>query len=189
MNIPIKKGMLLRHQDHLYFVEDFHERHSGKQKPTVHVRLRDVRDGRHVERSLDDLMPIEEVDFTYRMLQYTYSSRPGAFVFMDCQTFDEFELSASHLHGFEPFLTEGLEVRAMFVDGKPVMLDLPASVLLRVKSTAAPQPSVGQGGSVLKEATLENGLAIRVPLFIKNGDLIRVNTRDRTYAGKEKDSG
>lgn len=186
MHVPIRKHSLIRHHGHLFFVEDFHERHTGQQKPTVHVRLRDLKDGHHVERTLDELMPLQEVEHAYRTLQYTYS-RAQTFVFMETETFDEHELTAAHLHGFEPFLTEGQEFRAMFADGQLAMLETPEIITLRVETTAAPERSVGQGGSVLKEAVLQNGLTIKVPLFIKSGDLVRVDTRNRTYAGKDKE--
>jgi elongation factor P len=187
MHVPIRKHSLIRNHGHLYFVEDYHERHTGQQKPTVHVRLKDLKDGRHVERTLDELMPIAEVEHSHKTLQYTYA-RGKTFIFMETETFDEHELSGDQLHGFEPFLAEGQEFRAMFVDGQLVNLEIPESVALHVQTTAAPERSVGQGGSVMKEATLENGLTIKVPLFIKNGDLLRVHTRDRTYAGKEKEA-
>jgi len=187
MHVPIRKNSIIRHHGHLFYIDEYHERHTGQQKPTVHVKLRDLKDGRHVERTLDELMPIQEAAHEYRTLQYTYA-RGQTYVFMETETFDEHELGAAHLHGFEPFLVEGQEFRAMFVEGQLAILETPESVTLHVRTTAAPERSVGQGGSVLKEAELENGLTVRVPLFIKNGDLIRVHTRDRTYAGKEKEA-
>ncbi len=186
MHIPLRKGMLIRNQSHLFYVEDFHERHTGQQKPTVHVRLKDIKDGRHVERVLDDLLPIKEVDHAYRAMQYTYH-RGGVYVFMDSETFDEHEFPEGMVGGFKAFLREGQEFRVMFADGAAVFIEFPEHVSMHVATTAAPERSVGQGGSVLKEAELENGLTVRVPLFIKTGDLIRVDTRDRTYAGKEKE--
>jgi len=176
--------MLIRHQNHLYVVADFQERHSGKQKPTVHVTLRDVRDGRQVERTLEQLEPIQEVAHVYRNAQYLYA-RGAARVFMDAETYEEFELGAVQLHGSEPFLKEGETYRVMFVEGQPLSLDLPEIVKLQVSETAAPGHSVGASASVMKEATLENGLTVRVPLFIKIGDTIRVDTRTKTYVGKE----
>jgi elongation factor P len=187
MHIPLRKGMLLKHQNHLFFVEDFHERHTGQQKPTVHVRLKDLKDGHHVERVLDDLLPVKEVDHAYRAMQYTFR-RVGVYVFMDAETFDEHEFPEAMIGGFKPFLREGQEFRVMFADGQPVYIEFPEHVSLHVTTTAAAERSVGQGGSVLKEAELENKLTVHVPLFIKTGDLIRVDTRDRTYAGKEKEA-
>ena len=184
MNIPLKRGMLIRHQGHIYAVVDFQERHTGKQRPTVHVSLRDVRDGHPVDRTLGDLEPIQEVTHALRPMQYLYP-KGDEHVFMDSQTFDECPLGAAQLHGCEPFLKEGEEYRVMFVDGRPLSLELPEIVPLKVAQTAAPSHSVGAAGSVLKEATLENGLVVRVPLFIKMGDTIRVDTRTKTYVGKE----
>lgn len=184
MNIPLKRGMLIRHQNHVYTVVDFQERRTGKMRPTVHVSLRDVRDGRPVDRSLDQLEPIDEVPHAIRPAQYLYA-RGDACLFMDSETFEEFELTPEHLQGAGSFLKEGEQYRVVFVDNRPLSLDLPQCVPLRVAETAAPSHSVGNTASVLKEATLENGLVVRVPLFIKMGDTVRVDTRARTYVGKE----
>ncbi len=186
MNIPLKRGTILRHQNHLFFIEDYAERHTGKMRPVVHVRLRDVQDGRHVDRTLDELQPLQHVEHAYRNLQYLYS-RAGSYTFMDNQTFEEYELSEPQLRAFKPFLKEGQEFRVMFVEGRPLMLDLPEIVTLKVAVTAAPQHAIGNEGSVLKEAQLENGLQVHVPLFIKSGDAIRVDTRTQKYAGKDKE--
>jgi elongation factor P len=184
MNIPLKRGMLIRHQNHIYTVVDFQERHTGKQRPTVHVSLRDVRDGHPVDRTLADIEPITEVPYAHRMMQYLYA-RGDKFVFMDSESFEEHELHGHALHGAEPFLRDGDTYRVTFVDGQPLALDLPEVVRLKVAETAAPAHAVGNASSVLKEATLENKLLVRVPLFIKMGDTIRVDTRTRTYVGKE----
>ncbi|TWT44706.1 Elongation factor P [Phycisphaerae bacterium RAS1] len=185
MNVPVKRGMLLHHQGHYFFVDDIQERHSGKQKPTVHVALRDALDARHVERTLDELLPVDAVDATMRPMQYLFH-RGDHFIFMDAQTFEEIELGGSQLHGCEPFLKEGDEFRVLFAGPQPLRLEMPEIVTLRVSNTAAPSHAVGAAGSVMKEATLENALEVRVPLFIKVGDKIRVDTRTRDYAGKEQ---
>lgn len=183
-NIPLRRGMLIRHQNHVYEVKDFSERHTGKQKPTVHVALRDIRDGRPVDRTLDDLLPIDEVPYAWRRAQYLYA-KGAVRVLMDTETFEEIELGEAQLGGRGEFLCEGSEYRVMCIDGRPAWLEMPDIVSLRVAVTAAPEHSVGVASNVTKEATLENGLMVRVPLFIKTGDLIRVDTRTRTYAGKE----
>ena len=94
-------------------------------------------------------------------------------------------MDAAQLHGSEPFLKEGETYRVMYVDERPLALDLPEIVKLKVTETAAPSHSVGNASSVMKEATLENRLTVRVPLFIKVGDTLRVDTRTSTYVGKE----
>jgi elongation factor P len=165
MNIPLKRGMLIRHQSRIYVVADFQERHTGKQRPTVHVSLRDVRDGHPVDRSLADLEPIQEVPHALRTVQYLYA-KGNNHAFMDSESFEEFELSPAQLQGAEAFLKEGDEYRVTFVDNRPLAIDLPEIVRLRVAETAAPAHGVGGASNVLKEATLENKLVVRVPLFI-----------------------
>jgi elongation factor P len=184
MNIPVKRGMLIRHQNHVYTITDVQEHHSGKSRPTYHVMLRAIEDGHQVNRSLDQLEPIEEVDHAIRQMQFLYVNGKQR-VFMDSESFEEFELTAGHLHGCEPFLKEGETYRVTTVEGQPVALDMPDIIKLQVKTTAAPSHSVGAASNVLKEALLENDLTVNVPLFIKTGDTLRVDTRTKTYVGKE----
>ena len=184
MHIPLKRGMLIRHEGHLYLVTDFEERRTGKQRATVHVALRDTRDGHQVDRTLDRLEPLEEVPGARHHLQYLYAGGEN-WVFMDTESFDQFELTDAQLHGCQPFLKEGDTYRTLFAGEQPLSLEMPDVVALKVANTAPPTHSVGQQSSVMKEAELENGLEVRVPLFIKNDDTIRVNTISKTYMGKE----
>jgi elongation factor P len=183
MNVPVKRGMLLRHHDHLYFVDDFVERHSAKQKPVVHVSLRSADDGRHVERTLDELGPIEEIPWAYKMVQYLYA-RGDRYVFMDSQSFEDIELPVSALGGFEPFLAEGAEYRMLYAGDQPLRLATPDAVILQVEDTAAPSHAVGASSNIMKEARLQKGLQVRVPLFIKTGDFVRISVAGRQYLGK-----
>lgn len=104
---------------------------------------------------------------------------------MDSESFEQYELTDAQLHGCQPFLKEGESYRALFADQQPLSLELPDAVTLRVANTAPPTHAVGQSSNVMKEAELENGLEIRVPLFIKTGDVVRVSTADKSYLGKE----
>lgn len=183
-NIPLQRGMWLRHQNHVYQVMDFNERHTGKQRPTVHVALRDIRDGRPVDRTLDDLLPIEEVEHETRQMQYLYA-RGDRFVFMDSETFEEHEIELGQLLGRQAFLNEGGQYRVVVLEGKPLSVEIDDFVTLRVDITAPPEHGVGAASNITKEAVLENKLEIRVPLFIKSGDVIRVDTRTKSYAGKD----
>jgi elongation factor P len=178
--------MLIRHQNHVFLVADFSERHTGKQKPTVHVLLRDIRDGHPVDRSLAELLPVEEVAHERRRLQYEYA-KGDKHVFMDAETFDEHVAEAKQLSADACFLAPGAEYRALFLEGQLVLIEIPEIVALKVTMTAAPGHSVGAASNVTKEATLDTGLEIHVPLFIKTGDMIRVDTRTRTYAGKHQE--
>jgi elongation factor P len=188
MNVPVKRGSMLRHQGHYYIVEDVSERHSGKQRPVVHVALREAMEGRHIDRTLDELDPVQTVEGTYRPMQYLYSHAGGphgAHVFLDAQSLDEVELPPTAVGSFAPFLRSGEEYTVLFVGEQPLRLDPPPNVALIVADTAAPTHAVGAaGGGVLKEARLDNGLEVRVPLFIKTGDTVRIDTATHEYLGK-----
>lgn len=183
-NIPLNRGMWIRHQNHVYEVVDFNERHAGKMKPTVHVALRDIRDGHPVDRTLDALEPIEEVDHARRPMQYLYA-KGDRYAFMDSESFEEYDLPRTALGGRDAFLTEGSEYPVMFLEGAPLVVNVPDIVSIRVANTAPPSHGVGASANITKEATMENGLEIRVPLFVKTGDVIRVDTRTKSYAGKD----
>lgn len=186
MNVPIKRGTLLKHQNRYFFVDEVIDRHSGKQKPTIHVSMHDAYDGHRVDRTLDELMPIEEIAPRYRLMQYLYAKGDHRY-FMDSETFEECELGPTQLHGCEPFLSEGEQFRVLYAGDQPLKLDMPDIIQIRVADTAAPSHAAGAASNIMKEARLENGLEVRVPLFVKTGDLIQVDTRSRTYAGRGKE--
>ncbi len=188
MHVTIEPGNLIRHRGRLYFVEQVTERHKGQQKPVINVGLRDALDDHHrFERTLDELEPIDYVPHALRPMQYLYA-RGRSHVFLDNESYEEVELSGPPLGGFEPFLKEGSDYKVFVADDKPLRLQTEPAVELEVKTTAAPSHGGSSGGAggggVLKEAILENGLMVRVPLFIKNGDLVKVDTRNREYLGK-----
>jgi elongation factor P len=183
MNVPVRKGMLLRHQNHFWYVDEITEHHSGKGRAIFHVALRDAFDGHHIERTADELAPIEEVPGSYRNLQYLYAKNSNC-VFMDSQSFEEVELGESQLQGCQPFLREGEEFKVLFAGEKALRLDMPENVAMKIADTAAPTHAVGTSANIMKEARLENGLDVRVPLFIKTGDTVRISTRTREYQGK-----
>lgn len=179
----LRKGMVIRHEGHLYSVEDFSGAQRGKQKPTVHVKLRTIEGGHQSERTLDELGHIEEVPTERRHMQYLYADKSDR-VFMDTETFEQYPLSEAVLGDCAPFLVEEDVYSLLTIDGRPVALQLPAVMVMEVVDTARPQHA-GGATNVHKEATLNCGMVIQVPLFIKNGDKIRIRTDNREYQGKE----
>jgi len=179
----LHRGMVLRHEGHLFTVLDFHQIQKGKQKPTVHVKLRSVSTGNVGERTLDELGKLDEVPTAVRKVQYLYADRDQR-IFMDTESFDQIALSPQHVGGAEPWLVEQETYALQTIDGEPILLTLPPVVVLEVVDTAPPQHG-GGGSTVYKEARLTSGALVMVPLFIKNGDRIRVKTDNREYQGKE----
>ncbi|MBI4716693.1 MAG: elongation factor P [Planctomycetes bacterium] len=181
--VGLRRGMVIRFQGHLYTVLDWKTSHSGKQRPTVHVKLRELRSGHIGDRSLDELGKPEEVTTETRGMQYLYAAGKQR-VFMDTESFEQYSPPESVLGDAMPFLTEEETYRFLFVEGEPLSLQLPDVVVMNVADTA-PVEHAGGSSSVYKEARLGSGMTISVPLFIKTGDRIRVSTESKTYLGKE----
>lgn len=179
----IRKGMVIRHEGQLYIVLDYTKAQTGKQKATVHVKLRSPAGGHTTDRTLDQLGKIEEVPTEVRQMQYLYSSGRER-VFMDNESFEQYPLEEEVLGDSIPFLVEEDTYRFLTIEGRPLSLQLPTVVVLEVVDTA-PVEHAGGSTNVQKEAKVASGLIVRVPLFIKNGDKIRVGTDHRDYQGKE----
>jgi elongation factor P len=178
-----RKGMVIRYQGEHFIVLDFNVAHSGKQKPTVHVKLRSLKSGHMGERTADQLGRVEEVPTQIRPMQYLYASGRER-TFMDTETFEQYSLGEEVLGEGLPFLIEQETYRFLMVEDRVVAMQVPPSVILSVADTA-PVEHAGGGNSVMKEAKLVSGLVIRVPLFIKTGDKVRVSTDRHEYLGKE----
>lgn len=178
----LRRGAVIRHEGHLYTIVDFSVAHKGKAKPTVHVKLRALKDGHPVDRSLDELGTIEEVATEHRPMQYLYAAGSKR-VFMDAETFEEQSFDESMLERSAAFLVEGDSYKFLTVDGRAFALEMPDVIVMEVADTAP----VEHGGAtnVFKEARLKSGLMIKVPLFIKTGDKVRVKPETREYLGKE----
>jgi len=179
----LHKGMVIRHEGELFTVLDHKLAQTGKQKATVHVKLCSLRSGHTGERTLDELGKIEEVPSEIREMQYLY--RDGAErVFMDTETFEQYPLDEDVLGDSIPFLLEQESYRFLVVDQQVAAIQLPSIVVLEVVDTATVEHA-GGATNVQKEAALASGLVIPVPLFVKNGDKVRVKADTREYLGKE----
>ena len=179
----LRKGMVIRHEGQLFAVLDYHIAQSGKQRPTVHVKLRSIGTGHTGERTLDQLGRLEEVPSDVRAMQYLYAGH-HEWVFMDTESFEQYTFDDSLLGSSVSFLQEEETYRFLVIDGQPVSIQMPDVVVLEVADTA-PVEHAGGSTNVHKDAKLSSGIAIAVPLFIKNGDRIRVKTDSREYQGKE----
>lgn len=179
----LRKGMVIRHEGQVYVIDDFHVAQSGKQRPTVHLKLRHVHNGNPADRTLDQIGKIDEVPAEHREMQYLYHTG-SEYVFMDTNSFEQFPFEKTFVGDAHDFLHEEDKYRFLFVDNEPVSLDLPDVLVFEVVDTA-PVEHAGGSTNVHKEAKLSSGLTVQVPLFIKNGDRIRVKTDSRQYVGKE----
>ena len=138
--------------------------------------------GRFSERQFAENERLPVADLVNRTVTFSYQQGEG-FVFLDATTFDELDLTAQQVGERHWFLKDNEEYKALFLDGNLLDIELPDHVAMRVAETPAAQRSAQQ--STYKEAKLEGGLEIKVPLFIAPADVVRVDTRSRKYVGKE----
>ncbi len=157
----------------------------GRGGATVRVSCVNLETGSNVEHAFSSNLSFEEVELRKRVLQYLYKDSKTA-TFMDPFSFDQIEVPLTVLGDGISYVKEGENANVLFWEDRPLSIDLPPKVVLTVTDT---DPGV-KGNSVsnlYKPAVLENGLAIKVPLFINIGEKIRVDTRTGNYIERAKD--
>jgi elongation factor P len=175
----IGNGTVFDYDGTVYQVIWFQHHKPGKGGAMVRVKLRNVRTGSTIERTFKSGERFQEMSLSRRPKQYLYKEGDN-FVFMDNETFDQINVATDMLGESAKFLVENMEVQALYLEEEFLGIELPASVTLKVSSTV---PGI-KGDSVsnmVKPATMENGIELNVPLFVKEGDSIRVDTRTGEY--------
>ena len=177
----LNKGMVIELENQPWQVMDY-ERHKMQQRaPVTRIKMRNLINGTVVERTFqryDTAFGLAEVDNRETQYLYTDGSR---YYFMDQENFDQHELTEAQLGDALGYLKESTNVEVVFYKGSPISVNLPIHVELAVVDTPpAFKGNTAQGGN--KPATLETGLRINVPMFITNGTVVRVDTRNGTYS-------
>jgi elongation factor P len=177
-----KRQMVLMLDGAPHVVEDMHTSGTAQTRHKLHTRLRHLTTGRLIDRVFAENERVPVAPLETRRVTYSYAQADMQ-VFIDIQTFDEFEFSNEQLGERRSFLKENEEYKALLLDGRLLDIVLPPQIAFKVVDTAL--PARGGLSSSWKEAKLETGLAVMVPLFIANGDIIRVDTAGKKYLGKE----
>jgi elongation factor P len=152
---------------------------TAQRKPVMQTKLRNVITGKVMEYSFKFGERIEEADVTREKANFLYADTEGTH-FMNNETFETVDMPKEVTAEQEPFLKEGTDVQILRFNGKPVSIELPIKIDLKV--TEAPPNVIGNsGGSVTKPVTLETGLVVNAPMFIKEGDTLRIDTRTGEY--------
>jgi len=179
-----KKGVVITFESAHWIVEDYHIHKTAQRRPVLQTKLRHMKTGHVVERSFDEADRFEQPEVHSRNHQFLYADRDG-YVFMDMETFDQITVPAEVVGTGKWLLKEGAEFVIRLLDGRPAQVVFPAAFVDEVVETAEPSSTGHQGGHVLKDAKLASGLAIKVPLFIRLGEHVRVDTETHKYLGKE----
>lgn len=175
----IRAGMALRIEGQVYKVLQVDVKAGGGQQGgTVKTQMRNVESGRLWEQHFRPELRVEDLEIERQNMEFLYATG-GEYVFMNPDTFDQIEIPAAVLGEGARFLKEDVRMPVEFFDGKPISVAFPEFVEMRVVDTAA--PAHGQQDSTWKEATLDNGVPIMVPLFIATGETVRVNVETGRY--------
>jgi len=175
----LKAGMVIRIEGQVYRVLEIAAKAGAAQLGgVVKTRLSNVRSGRLWETHFRPLERFEEVELERHMMEFLFAEG-DTYTFMRPDTFEQIEVPGTILGLGATFLQPGMELPIEFYEGEPISAVLPEVAEARVASTAP--PSRGQQDSTWKEARLENGVSIRVPLFIAPGEVVRVAVATGQY--------
>ncbi len=173
------RGMVILYDGELYEITEYEHSKRGRGGAIGRTRLRHLKNGRTLSVTFKGSENTQSVFLESRPLQYLYHDG-DSYVFMDNERFDQFPISAEVLGAQREFITEGINVLGYYYDDSLVKVELPNFVELTVVQT---EPGVRGDtvSNVEKPATLETGAVVQVPLFVKKGDMLKVDTRSGKY--------
>ena len=180
----LKNGMTLELDGTLFSIIEFQHVKPGKGGAFVRTKLRNLRSGAVVERTFRAEEKVGLAILDRRGMQYLY--REGeTFVFMDLETFEQHHVPVGVAGDSGRYLADGMNATVAIYEGNAISVDLPASVTLSVSKTD-PGVKGDRVSGAMKPATLETGVKIQVPLFVEEGDRVKVDTRSGEYLEREK---
>jgi elongation factor P len=174
-----RNGMTFQMDKELWRILEFLHVKPGKGGAFVRTKLRRLSDGAVIERTFRAGEKIDEVRIVAHMMQYLYESN-GLYYFMDSENFEQHPLSGKLIEDVLQWLKEGVEVKVLWHDERPLWVEIPQHMELTVTET---EPGVrgDTATGVTKAARLETGAVVQVPLFINAGDVLRVDTTTGAY--------
>jgi elongation factor P len=181
-----KKGLKIQFDGAPYTIVDFQHVKPGKGGAFVRTKLKHMRLGRVIDNTFRAGEKVDLVDFEEKRMQFLY--KDDRYHFMDLDTYDQISLSAEEVGEARDFLKENTEVEILFIEDSPVTVELPNFIEIRIaKTDPGIRGDTASGGS--KPATLETGAVIQVPLFLNEGDVVKVDTRSGDYLGRVAAAG
>jgi len=178
----LRKGMAIRYNGNPAIVLDIQHRTPGNLRAFVQCIIRYIGTGKSADIRFSSTEKVDLVDVNRQQLEFSYSDHQG-YHFMDPDNFETITLHDELIGESKQYLVENLKVEVLSIEGRPAQIELPSSVALRVTESADGVRG-DSANNVQKPATLETGKIINVPLFIKEGELIKVSTVEGTYLGR-----
>lgn len=178
----LKPGVVFRDSGETLVVLKYQHIKKGRGQATIRVKVKNIETSSIFEKTYTNEQKLELADVEKRSSQFLYSDGTAVH-FMDTGDYSQFQFPAVELDTELQFLIEGGRVVTLFLDGKPISVELPKTVELEVTTTTSAVAG-NTATNATKDATLETGASIQVPLFIKQGEKIKVNTESGTYISR-----
>lgn len=175
----IKNGMTVIIEGNIYLILEFLHVKPGKGPAFVRIKLKNLRTGSTIEKTFNTNIKIEKALVEKMPMQYLYGNG-DVYNFMNMESYDQIELTKEQIGDEAKYLKEGIEVDVSFFKGELLGITLPEKISYKVAS-AEPAVKGNTATNATKEAELENGLIVKVPLFISDDDVIVVSTKDGKY--------
>lgn len=178
-----KTGVTIQYNNSIFQVLEFQHVKPGKGSAFVKTKLKNLRTGAIIDHTFNAGIKIPTAHISKQKMQYLYNSG-DAYSFMNMETYEQIELDVKQIEREAKFLKEGLEVFITFYESEMLGLELAEKIDYKVTST---EPAVkgNTATGATKEAIIETGLLVRVPLFIEEGEEIIVSTRDGKYVSRK----
>ena len=178
----IRRNMTILLDNEVFQILDWQHRQAPKAPPTLTLKVRQISTGNVYERKLQENQKLTIAHTETRVAQYLYVD-DDLYYFMDNESFEQFTVTQQLLKNSVKFFTDGDSINMMMYDGSPIMIELPATVRLKIIETEIGLKGDTQSGAT-KAATTNTDLSIQVPLFINSGDYVNVNTTTGEYVGR-----
>ena len=178
----LRKGQAIRYNGDIAIVLEVMHRTPGNLRAFVQAIIRSIKTGKSADVRFTSTEKVELVEVSRETLEFSYKDG-NEYHFMDPKTYDDVVLRAELVGDAKDYLVENLAVTVLYAEGKPVEIELPSSVQLKIAESADGVRG-DSANNVQKPATLETGKVINVPLFIKTGETIKIDTRTGAYMGR-----
>lgn len=175
----LRKGVTFEVDDQIFRVLEYTHNKPGRGNATIRTKLRNLKTGATIERTFQSGDRVQDIRLDHHQVQYLYHDG-DLYYFMDTETYEQPALSAAMLEDNVSYLKEGLEVKLTFYQDEAIEIEIPAAVELKVvQADAGVRGDTATGANKL--VTTETGLKVQVPLFVNEGDSIKVDTRSGAY--------
>jgi elongation factor P len=175
----LKTGTKITFEGDPYVVLSYYHSKMGRGGAVVKTKLKNLKSGSVIDKTFQGADKVEDADLSKKSATFLYCDDENAF-FMDAENYDQFEINKDIVADNIKYLVENSNIDILYYNNTPINIELPIKMAFKITS-APPGVKGNSAGSVTKRATLETGAYVEVPLFIKEGDKIVVDTRDGSY--------